>query len=113
MKEEVIQFVGLNELSESDKAVVNRLSTEYHERVKRKLKNMTSLTVHIKCYKTAGKRQKYSLHLKCIIPGRIFESDKKAHGWQLEPVMKKGFESLLSQIEHALHLSSSWKKSYE
>lgn len=113
MKEEVIQFVGLNELSDEDKEVVNRLSTEYHEKLKRLVKNLTSLIVHIKCYKTEGKKKKYSLHLRCVIPGKIFESDKKAHGWQLEPVMKKGFDSLIRKVEHSLHVGASWKKSYE
>ncbi len=120
MGEEVIQFAGLDQLNDSEKEVVNRLCSEYHEKVRRSLNNLTSLVVHFKCYEKEGKRKKFSLHLRCIAPGRVYESDKKAHGWVLEQVLHGAFDALLRQISRsldkgtsAIHKSPSFKKSQE
>ncbi len=118
MKEEVIQFVGVKDLTEAEQKVVNNLSTEYFQKIKRCLDNMLSLVVHIKCYKSGGKdnpekKKKFSVHIKCTAPGKIYESDKKSHGWDLAQSLHKGFEALENQIHHSLHNDTSRTKNYE
>ena len=50
MKHEVIQFVGITVLPATDQAILNDLSTEYYEKIRRAIKNLTSLVVHLKEY---------------------------------------------------------------
>ena len=43
---EVMQFVGLNELTGEEQDAVNQISTAEFEKVKRELKNIMSMVVH-------------------------------------------------------------------
>ncbi|MBI2565061.1 hypothetical protein HYV79_03685 [Candidatus Woesearchaeota archaeon] len=109
---EIIQFVGLKDLSAPQQVLVNSLATAHYDKLKRELNNLTSMVIHIKYYKKEGEKQKYSLHVRCIAPTKIFESCK-SHDWDLARAMHKSFEDLRRQIEHSLHNNTSWKKSYE
>lgn len=99
MKEEIIQFIGLDDLNEEEKTVLKELSEEYYEKIKRSLKNMTSLAVHVKIYKNEGSRKKYSLHVRAIAPTDIIETDKEAD-WDLARTLHKSFKNIERQIEH-------------
>jgi hypothetical protein len=111
MHEDIIEFVGLSELDEEEKEVLNNLSTEYYPKIKRLLKNVTSLVVHVKAYKKKGTKQKYSLHVRAIAPTRAFESTK-AHGWDLAMVLHKSFLDIEKQIKHKLHSDDQKPKGY-
>ena len=112
MENEIIQFIGVNELEDADQAVVNKLSTEYYEKIKRSLNNLTSMTVHIKTYKDeGGNRLKYSMHTKVIAPTHIFDSEKTSD-WDLARALHKTFKDLESQIEHKLHVSDQKEKGH-
>ena len=45
---EVIQFIGTHDLNAAEKAVANKLSNEYYDKIKRSLNNITSLVVQVK-----------------------------------------------------------------
>ena len=102
MKHEVIQFVGITSLPATDQAILNDLSTEYYEKIRRQIKSLTSLIVHLKEYSKEGTRSKYSLHIRAICPSHIFTSTKAAD-WDLARAAHKSFQNLMNQIQHTLH----------
>jgi hypothetical protein len=103
---EVIQFVGIKDLEDTQKDLVNKLSTEYYEKIKRKVKNLTNLIVHIKVYSKGGESKKYSLHVRCIAPTHVFESCK-SHDFDLATGLHKSFEDIIHQIDHTFHTDVS------
>ena len=67
---EEIQYIGVNELDDNEKEVVDKLSAEYYDKIKRELKNITSLKIHIKTYQTAGgvaKKKKFSINVRQLL----------------------------------------------
>lgn len=112
MEKEVIQFIGVKELSPEEQAIVNTLSTEYYQKIKRSLKNLTSLAVHVKTYKKEGSKKKYSINIRAIAPTKIIES-KMAADWDLARTLHKAFKNIEHEIEHKLKVSSQKPKGYE
>lgn len=115
MEKEVIQFIGVKELSPEEQTIVNTLSTEYYQKIKRSLKNLTSLVVHIKSYEKSGKeekKKKYSVHIRAIAPTHMIES-KRAADWDLARTLHKSFKNVEHEIEHRLKTSSQKPKAYE
>ncbi len=111
-KEEIIQFVGLKELTPEEQEVVKKISEHHYNKIKRAIKNRASLVLHIKCYSEKGKRKKFSLHIKVLSPTKTFTSDK-VHDWELEKALHKAFNDLPEQIHHEFHGERGYKKSYE
>ena len=54
---EVIQFVGVRELEPAEQDTVQSLSTEYFEKIKREMHNITNVVVHV----TTGGKLMYCL----------------------------------------------------
>lgn len=117
---DMLQFVGLKSLEPMEQELVQRVSTENFEKIKRMLHNITKIKVHIKSYekerplknqkvfgahraKHSGKRKKYSLHIQARAPGGPLDVDK-AQGFDLARVIHKGFADLKGLIEHRMHL---------
>lgn len=96
---EVLQFVGLKDLSIEEQTSVNEIATKEFEKVKQKLNNIISLIVHLKSYKKEGGKNKYSLHIRVLAPTQIIESCK-SHDWDLVRALRKSFEDIHRQIEH-------------
>ncbi len=111
MTEEIIQFIGLNDLEMPEQALVNKLATSYHEKIRRQLSNMTSLVVHIKIHKKTGTHHKYSLHARALAPSKMFEST--ATDWDLAKALHKVFIEMEREIQHKLKTDSQHHKSYE
>lgn len=99
---EVIQFVGVSELPAEEQATIQTLTTEYFEKIKRKLHNITNMTVHVKSYEKEGGRRKYSMHVKVTAPTQIFDSSN-ADDWELPRALHKSFADILHQIQHKMH----------
>ncbi len=106
---EPIQIVGIKELDEPDKDIVNKLANEYFVKIKRKLKNFTSLLIHIKCSNKDGKKKMYSINARVTAPTRMFESTKAAD-WDLARTLHKAFKDLEREIEHKLHTDDQHDK---
>ena len=104
--QEVIQFIGVSELSADEQATVQTITTEYFEKIKRDLQNITNMTVHIKCYQKTGSRKKYSMHVKVAAPTQIFDSSH-ADDWELPRALHKAFTDITNQIHHKLHTDST------
>jgi hypothetical protein len=118
-EQEVIQFVGLKDLSASDQGVVQNLTAKYYNQLKRYTKNFTSLVIHVKSYekktakgteKTRGKK-KYSVHIKVAVPTRTFASSK-AVDWDLNRVIHQAFKNVEGEIVHRFKDDVSYKKPY-
>lgn len=105
-EKEVIQFIGVSDLPAEEQAIVHQLTTEHYEKIKRKLHNLTNMTVHVKCYDKEGDRKKYSLHVKVMAPTKEFNSTK-ADDWELPRAVHKAFNDIDAQIKHRLHNDTS------
>lgn len=112
---EVIQFAGVRELEPSEQDTVQSLSTEYFEKIKREMHNVTNVIVHVT---TGGKldgkekRRRYTLHVRAISPGFVFESSKN-DDYELPRAVHKSFEEILSQIQHRLRTDVTRPKPYQ
>lgn len=100
--EEVIQFIGVHDLDTSEQLEVNKLATEYYEKLKRQIKNILGLKVHIKTHENEGNRKKFSIHLQTRSPTFTFESTKAAD-FELAKALHKAFQDLEHQIQHQKH----------
>ena len=98
---EVIQFVGISDLSAENQEIINKISSEEFVKIKRLLEDIVSFVVHIKVYSKNGSKAKFALHIRVISPIRDFESCK-SHDWDLTRVLRESFEDLHRQIEHKL-----------
>lgn len=98
---EAIQYIGLDQIGEAERAILDKLSSEYYGKIQRELKNITSITIHIKVHSKGGERKKYSIHIKAIAPTRIHESDIAAD-WDFARTLHKSFKNLEREITHAL-----------
>ena len=109
---EPIQIVGIDEVdNESEKDLINKLANEYYEKIQRSLKNLTSITLHIKAHSKGGKAKKWDLRVKVIAPTKIFEAQES--DWDLAKSLHKVFKNVERQLEHKLHTDSQRPKNYE
>jgi len=99
---EVIQFIGLKELSLEEQDTIKSLSSEYFDKVKRLVNDLTNVVVHAKFHQKEGAKKKYALKVKLVIPGNIFESNNQ-DDWDLPTALHMSFVSILHQINHKLH----------
>ena len=110
MAGEVIQFIGVSDLKEEEQAIVNALSTEYYEKIKVALHNLTSMAVHVKTQNDEAdegkekKRKKFSIKVRVIAPTHVFESTH-ASDWDLARTLHKAFKNIEHEIEHKLKVS--------
>ena len=103
---EVIQFIGLNDISVEDQDTVKVLSGEYFDKIKRLANDLTNVVVHVKFHQKEGGKKKYALNVKVIIPGNIFESNNQ-DSWELPAAVHMSFDSILNQINHKLRTDTS------
>ena len=95
---ELIQFVGVNKLPAEKRQLVSDLSTEYYGKIKREVKNLTSVVVHLKEYNAEGKRSKCSVTIRVITPGKVFESGKTSD-FDFPRSIHKAFDDILTQVQ--------------
>ncbi|MBW3005129.1 hypothetical protein KY310_04825 [Candidatus Woesearchaeota archaeon] len=112
MEQEIIQFIGVSDLEPMEQEAVQRLTTESYGKIKRDLKNITSLKVHVKTYKKEGEQKKFSLHVQAVYPGGTISSNK-AHDFELPRAIHKAFNDIKEQIHHKLHTDTNREKAYE
>ncbi len=110
--QEIIQFIGVHELEPMEQEAVQRLTTESYAKIKRDLKNITSLKVHVKVYKKEGEQKKFSLHVQAIFPGGTIESNR-AHDFELARAIHKAFNDIKERVNHKFHSDTARDKAYE
>ena len=110
---EQIQYTGLKNLENSEKIILDRLSADYYSKIQRAIKNEnTSITIHIKVYKKAGSRKKFSINTKAVAPTKIFES-KQSNDWNFQTALHGSLDSLYKEIHSKLRTNTHYKKRYE
>ena len=109
MTMENIQFIGYDDLDDQEKVVLNKLATEYHEKIQRFFLNEDlNLVVQIKKLKKDGDKHKYSLHIRVNAPASVAQSSKAAD-WDLARALHKAFKDLERSIEHKVHVEQDKK----
>ena len=94
-------MIGIDQLDDIEKATLNKLAKEYHDKIERELKNATSVVVHIKQHTKGGKRKKSDIRVKVVAPTRIFESQESE--WDLAKALHKAFINVIKEIQHTFH----------
>jgi len=107
---EQIQITGIDEISEQDKALVNKLSNEYYDKFKRALKNEISIKLHIKQHSKTGKKHKSDVRVQLSAPTRIFEAQES--DWDLARTLHKVFNNLERELQHKLKVDDQRDKPY-
>ena len=108
-----IQIKGIDILTEQEKRLANKLLNEYFPKIKRQVKNIISLKVHIKEYEKEGKRKKYSINIKIINSTDVFEAN--ADNWDFARTMHKVLNKIENEVENRFHPSEqhpTTKKSF-
>jgi len=105
-EKEVIRFIGVSDLPAEEQAIVQDVTTQHYEKIKRKLQNITDMTVHVKCYAKDGDRKKYSLHVAVAAPTKVFNSSN-AEDWELPRVLHKAFNDIDAQVVHHFHTDTT------
>ena len=109
---EPIQIIGIDEIDdEFDKATINKIANNYYDKIHRALRNITSITLHVKKHTKGGKAHKWDMRVKVIAPTRIFEA--KESDWDLARSLHRVFKNIERELEHKLHTDSQRPKSYE
>ena len=96
---EAIQYIGLDKLDDAERQLLDKLSAEYYEKIARELKNITSITVHVKVHFKGGKKH-YAINTKAIAPTRMHEADL-AQDWDFARTLHKSFKNLEREITHS------------
>jgi len=113
---DMVQFKGLDALTEEDRAFLDKIVPEYFEKIKRQLDNLVALQIHFKAYSAAGapgKRKKYDIHIMAVAPTRnVFVSTRPAHhfkskDWTFSKSLGEAFKNLENQIKKTLHTDKS------
>jgi len=110
---DMVQFKGLDALTEEDRAFLDKIVPEYFEKIKRQLDNLVQIQIHFKAYNVAGKRKKYDIHIMAVAPTRnIFVSTRPAHhfkskDWIFSKSLGEAFKNLENQIKKTLHTDKS------
>ncbi len=107
---EPIQVIGIDDISYEDKGLVNKLANEYYVKIQRGLKNITSVTLHIKQHSKTGKKHKSDIRVKVIAPTRIFEAQES--DWDLARTLHRVFRNIERQLEHKLKTDDQHNKPY-
>ncbi len=103
---EAIQYKGLEEINAEQRAVLDKLSAEYYDKIKRALRNENcSISIHIKKYESKGggegkekKHAKFSINLLAMAPTKTFESS--AADWDFARTLHKVFKDMETEISH-------------
>lgn len=96
-----IQYIGVNELKDNEKEIVDALSVKHSERIERSLDGITSFRVHLKVYEKEGNRNKFSITIHIVGKGKVFRSS--ASGWDLPKALHQSYLDIEKQIEHMFH----------
>lgn len=110
---EIINFIGMRDLEPEEQYLVNRLSTGNYQKIKRVLKNITNMTVHIKCYEKTGGKKKFSLHVRVSAPTTKVIESCRSHDFDLARALHKAFDDVRTQINHKYRSDTTRPKAYE
>ena len=94
----LLEFTGLRDLEPLEQTIVKGIAQEYFPILQRNVHNDIDVLVHVKPYTKGGKREKYSIHLKVVYAGNVFNIDK-VHDWDLPRAVHESFVAMLNLIK--------------
>jgi len=102
-----IQLIGF-EKSEIDMFEFNRIINEHINKLRRKLKNIDSIIIHLKEYNREGNRQKFSFHIR--VNGSFKPFEASSDDWDFNRALHKIFIKLENEVESSFKVSDQHKK---
>lgn len=102
-----VQFIGLNKFGTEQADRIVKITEHYHNKIKIKIPDFL-LKVHIKEKKLAGKKIKFSIHLRLETPNIIAVSE--SHDWDLVRALHDCFKRLQREIAHKFKLEGHLPK---
>jgi hypothetical protein len=109
---DIIQYKGIDLLNAEEREFLDKIASEYFEKIKRSMRNVTQLQIHLKAYEMSGKgkedkekRKKFDIHIRAIAPTKkIFVSTKPAthvknKDWKFSKSIQEAFKNLENQIK--------------
>jgi hypothetical protein len=107
-----IQAIGVKQLNDEEKSLISKLAERNFNKLLFKAKKLESVVVHIKTFKTTGKRKKYSIKVKAVC-GRLLCESSEATSWDLATAVHKAFNDAQKQLIHRFRTDTSYRKRYE
>ena len=99
---ERIQIIGVNELDNDEREMVEKLAGEYYGKIERIIKKVEYVSVHVKKRDKTGERKRYELKVKVVAPLPKIES--AANEWDIATALHVAFKEILRILEHRLHV---------
>ncbi len=113
----MIKYVGLGELSIDEQQTLKRIVEQESVKVTRATRDPVDLMVKIKVHKNAGKRKRYTIHMKASTKNGVFNAktgetpSKNSGDWDLTTAAHKAIEKLAAETDHKMKSSAAkWKK---
>ena len=117
MPSNMIKYVGLGDLSVDEQQTLKRIIQQESVKVTRATKAPVNLMVKVNVHKNAGKRKRYTIHVKASTRQGVFNAktgekpSKNSGDWDLTTAAHKAIEKLAAETEHRLQSSTAkWKK---
>ena len=92
----IIRYQGLKGLDATEKANVEKISTDYHPKIQRALGKPATIKVQIKTHDEEGTKKKYSVTLNVVAADKVFTSHLA--DWDLSRVLHKTYKYLNREI---------------
>lgn len=90
---------NLKSLDSDDRLVLDRLNSEYYEKIKRLVgKEPEIFDIHLKCHKKEGNAKRYIIKTKFLLGKFNFETS--VEDWKLKDAIHKSMRKLITEIEH-------------
>lgn len=108
-----VSYIGLSKLnlqSHQQESIERIVSTEA-PKLERLVNNKFTLVIHIKSYDKAGKKQKFSVHMRIEHPGKIITCSDD--DWKIESALHKVFEHAENALRGRFHSDSQQRKHRE
>lgn len=97
-----INFVGLEQtmLKERQKKHLKEIASYEANKLQRLIDSQFNLTLLIKEFDKESKKQRYSIGMKVVYPGKVLNSERSQRDtWDVKSALKKAFDSVKNNLE--------------
>ena len=98
---EKIQIIGKKNLTKEETETITKLSEEFYPKVKRIIKKIEYIAIHVKKSAKTGERNKYEVIIKIVAP--LPKIEASATEWSINKAVHDAFNEIIKVIEHKLH----------
>ncbi|MBW3010755.1 hypothetical protein KY335_04165 [Candidatus Woesearchaeota archaeon] len=93
----IIQYIGFKDLTNSEKRTVEKIATEYQEKIQRLTDKPTTVKIQFKVYEEEGKKKKYAVTVDTMSANKAQFSTKRAD-WDLARAMHRALKYMERSI---------------